>query len=547
MTLSARISKASTTPAGYAAVTLLFLVTLALGYAWAGGLDFVQGWGGGIAAVIATWYLIWKTQGYWAFMVVNAGLWTYLFFHVGLPMLAWLQISFLAMSVYGAVQWALVRLDIGFRLDRRSDVAGSVLAAGVFAYSVYAYWGMPGYTGTLWWALELGSVLTAIAAIWMDAFRYRLNWVVVDGQQLPLGAALPARPAVGPAADDPDLPGVQRARLDPLDARAALDRRGSVRMRRGLVFGKFMPLHRGHQLLIDRALAQTDDVTIVVYDSEPPGAYPPMPLEKRLGWLERLYPQAEAIVPVADPLRDAPDADDPQARGPVRGNGALPRPLRHGVHERAELRALRGGARRPARGRRRGPRARPDQRHQDPRERLRAPRLAGSGRVRLVDPEGRPGRHRVERQDDARPRPRRELRDAVDARVRPRALGRAGAPGHVPGLPEDRPAPVPARAGGAAPRERVPVLRHERVDDAALVAPRERDGRRAPVRARRPDDGRLRLGPLRERLRLDRRRHPRDARRRGGRVPGAARAGSRRGAASSTRPCRARSRSGSPG
>ena len=47
MTLSARISKASTTPAGYAAVTLLFLATLALGYAWAGGLDFVQGWGGG--------------------------------------------------------------------------------------------------------------------------------------------------------------------------------------------------------------------------------------------------------------------------------------------------------------------------------------------------------------------------------------------------------------------------------------------------------------------------------------------------------------------
>ena len=83
-------------------------------------------------------------------------------------------------------------------------------------------------------------------------------------------------------------------------------------MRRGLVFGKFMPLHRGHQLLIDRALAQTDDVTSVVYDSEPPGAYPPMPLEKRLGWLERLYPQAEAIVPVADPLRDEPDADDPR-------------------------------------------------------------------------------------------------------------------------------------------------------------------------------------------------------------------------------------------
>ena len=35
-------------------------------------------------------------------------------------------------------------------------------------------------------------------------------------------------------------------------------------MRRGLVIGKFMPLHRGHQLLIDAALADCDDVTVVV-------------------------------------------------------------------------------------------------------------------------------------------------------------------------------------------------------------------------------------------------------------------------------------------
>jgi len=29
-------------------------------------------------------------------------------------------------------------------------------------------------------------------------------------------------------------------------------------MRRGLVFGKFMPLHRGHQLLIEAAFAECD-------------------------------------------------------------------------------------------------------------------------------------------------------------------------------------------------------------------------------------------------------------------------------------------------
>jgi NadR type nicotinamide-nucleotide adenylyltransferase len=86
-------------------------------------------------------------------------------------------------------------------------------------------------------------------------------------------------------------------------------------MRRGLVIGKFMPLHRGHQLLIDAALADCDDVTVVVYDSRPPGVYPPMPLARRLGWLTQLYPQLEQVVGLPDPL-EAPANDDP-ANAPV--------------------------------------------------------------------------------------------------------------------------------------------------------------------------------------------------------------------------------------
>jgi hypothetical protein len=154
--------------AGFAAATTL---------GWRlGGIGFVQEWCGSLAAVIATSFLVWKTQGYWVWMVVNAALWTALFFHLGLPMLAWLQVSFLLFCSYGAAQWAMVRYRIGFDPHVRSDLAGCVIAAGVFAYSVYAYWNMAGYTGSIWWALELGSVVTAIAAIWMDAYRYRLNW-----------------------------------------------------------------------------------------------------------------------------------------------------------------------------------------------------------------------------------------------------------------------------------------------------------------------------------------------------------------------------------
>jgi HTH-type transcriptional repressor of NAD biosynthesis genes len=73
-------------------------------------------------------------------------------------------------------------------------------------------------------------------------------------------------------------------------------------MRRGLIVGKFMPLHRGHQLLIESALAEVDDLTVVIYDSQIPGVYPPMPIEKRMKWIAELYPQIENIVPRKDIL-----------------------------------------------------------------------------------------------------------------------------------------------------------------------------------------------------------------------------------------------------
>ena len=83
-------------------------------------------------------------------------------------------------------------------------------------------------------------------------------------------------------------------------------------MRRGLVFGKFMPLHRGHQLLIDTAFSECDDVTIVIYDSVVSDNPKNMPIQKRLGWVKDLYPQAKNILALDDPLRDNPDRDKPE-------------------------------------------------------------------------------------------------------------------------------------------------------------------------------------------------------------------------------------------
>src|SRR6476646_2529879 len=95
-----------------------------------------------------------------------------------------------------------------------------------------------------------------------------------------------------------------------------------VVMTRGLIVGKFMPLHRGHQLLIESALAKVDDLTVVIYDNTPPGHYPAMPIDLRMKWLRELYPNLENIVPRSDPLpadmsqeeRDEPKYADLYAR-----------------------------------------------------------------------------------------------------------------------------------------------------------------------------------------------------------------------------------------
>jgi HTH-type transcriptional repressor of NAD biosynthesis genes len=65
------------------------------------------------------------------------------------------------------------------------------------------------------------------------------------------------------------------------------------RFRRGLVVGKFSPLHRGHQLVIDRAFADCDEVVILSYTKpEFAGCEP----ERRAGWLAALYPSARRLV-----------------------------------------------------------------------------------------------------------------------------------------------------------------------------------------------------------------------------------------------------------
>lgn len=88
----------------------------------------------------------------------------------------------------------------------------------------------------------------------------------------------------------------------------------------GLVVGKFCPLHRGHQYLLDRAQSECERLVVISYTKpEFAGCGP----ERRERWLAALYPDAERLVlddarlaercallglpPVVLPHNDAPD------------------------------------------------------------------------------------------------------------------------------------------------------------------------------------------------------------------------------------------------
>ncbi|MEH1964928.1 AAA family ATPase [Nostoc sp.] len=60
----------------------------------------------------------------------------------------------------------------------------------------------------------------------------------------------------------------------------------------GLTLGKYAPLHKGHQFVIETALAEMDEVLVIIYDCPEVTA---IPLTVRARWLRRLYPTVQVI------------------------------------------------------------------------------------------------------------------------------------------------------------------------------------------------------------------------------------------------------------
>lgn len=59
----------------------------------------------------------------------------------------------------------------------------------------------------------------------------------------------------------------------------------------GLVLGKFAPLHKGHQFMIETAIKEMDEVYVMIYDTD----LIEVPLHVRSRWIRTLYPLVKVI------------------------------------------------------------------------------------------------------------------------------------------------------------------------------------------------------------------------------------------------------------
>lgn len=78
----------------------------------------------------------------------------------------------------------------------------------------------------------------------------------------------------------------------------------------GFTIGKFAPLHKGHQYLLDTAINEMDEVHCVIYDTD----ITDIPVEERAKWIQKLYPTIHIIYAFNSPKRYGLDSKSVQVQ-----------------------------------------------------------------------------------------------------------------------------------------------------------------------------------------------------------------------------------------
>lgn len=67
----------------------------------------------------------------------------------------------------------------------------------------------------------------------------------------------------------------------------------------GFTIGKFAPLHKGHQLLIETALKEMNEMYVVIYDTN----IIDINVKQRANWIKQLYPDVHIIYAYNSPQK----------------------------------------------------------------------------------------------------------------------------------------------------------------------------------------------------------------------------------------------------
>lgn len=59
----------------------------------------------------------------------------------------------------------------------------------------------------------------------------------------------------------------------------------------GFTIGKFAPLHKGHEFLIETALNEMDEMYVVIYDTDKTN----IDIKTRANWINKLYPNVKVL------------------------------------------------------------------------------------------------------------------------------------------------------------------------------------------------------------------------------------------------------------
>ena len=73
----------------------------------------------------------------------------------------------------------------------------------------------------------------------------------------------------------------------------------------GFTIGKFAPLHKGHQYLIETAMSEMDKFIVVIYETDLIN----IPTEVRENWIKTLYPNVEIRYAINPPKQYGLDAE----------------------------------------------------------------------------------------------------------------------------------------------------------------------------------------------------------------------------------------------